>query len=107
MTDKLVDIPLKENRNEILVASTKDEVCFRVHYSHKIMFITGKIYTFKAKGIFKDINKEPYPDYEPEITNGILGQLNAIGRIHDKNEDGYYCLQNPGLKIFHSNDMAF
>ena len=83
-----VDMPLKENRNEILVASTKDEVCFRVHYSHKIMFITGKIYTFKAKGIFKDSEGKPIEvenkKLENDFTNGILSEINSIGFITKK-----------------------
>ena len=95
---------LKENRNEILVASTKDEVCFPISYSNKIMYITGKIFTFKAKGIFKDSEKKPIVvddvHLETNFTNGILNELNIVGFITKKNEKGTYCLESTGLKIF-------
>ena len=43
---------LLENRNEILIASKNDEVCFPLSFEAKIMHITGKIYTLIAKGYF-------------------------------------------------------
>ena len=88
MADKKVYKELKENRNEILVASTQDEVCFPISYSSKIMHITGKIYTFKAKGIFKDSEGKPIEvenkKLENDFTNGILSEINSIGFITKK-----------------------
>ena len=103
LNDKLVYNGLKENRNEILVASEKDEVCFEISFGAKIMHITGKIYTFKATGTFKDSNNvDIYSNgkpYKTSFTNGILSDFNAIGRVFPNYKTGYYCLDNPGLKI--------
>ena len=101
MTDKNVLSELKENRNEILVASTKKEVCFPILYTSTIMYITGKIYTFKANSFFKDKDGKPF-DEEKIFTNGILNDINPIGYISEENRNkiGHYCLNSSELLIF-------
>ena len=104
LKENIVYNGLKENRNEMIVATQKEEVCFSISYELKIMHITGEIYTFKAKGTFKDSQGEPIEindeRYETLFTNGILSDFNAIGRVDNTIKNGYYCLQNPGLKVF-------
>ena len=101
---KIAPNGLKENRNEMIVATQRNEVCFSIPYEAKIMHITGEIYTFKAKGTFKNSIGEPIEindeKIETQFKNGILSDFNAIGILDNSFKTGYYCLDEPGLKIF-------
>jgi hypothetical protein len=86
---------LKENANEIVVAAN-DEVRFLIKSTSEFSFITGKIYTKRAKTYFTDKNgrilKVADSNCERDITNGIINDINIL-RLSDIQE-GYYCVKN-------------
>ena len=86
---------LKENANEMVVASNH-EVCFPVKATSELAFITGKIYTKRAKTYFTDQNGKILEvageKYERNITDGMINDINLI-RMSDI-ENGYYCVEN-------------
>ena len=97
ISDKTAD-ELKENANEIIVAS-EEEVCLPLVFkSSHISHITGRIFTRKADICFKDESGEKLDkeyDIEP-ISNGILDVINSIGLADEKfaNQKGFFCLKS-------------
>ena len=90
---------LKENANEIMVAS-EEEVCLPIVFeSTHLSHITGKIFTRKADAYFKDESGNLIDDKDyavAPITNGILSAINAIGMIEEQYKDkkGFFCLKS-------------
>jgi len=85
---------LKVNANEMVVAS-KNEVCFHLKATDRLSFITGKIYTKRAKTFLTDescrtILEIEGKKYENEITDGIINDINILGL--SKVQNGYYCV---------------
>ena len=91
---------LKENANEIMVASTEEEICFPIIFETRyILHITGKIFTRKAQAYYKDENGKIIinDDYKiRDVTNGILTEFNVLGMIDQQygDKNGYFCLKN-------------
>ena len=90
---------LKENANEIMVAS-EEEVCLPIVFeSTHLSHITGKIFTRKADAHFKDESGNLIDDKDyvvSSITNGILDAINGIGIIEEQymNQKGFFCLKS-------------
>ena len=90
---------LKENANEIMVAS-EEEVCLPIVFeSTHLSHITGKIFTRKADAHFKDESGNLIDDKDyvvSPITNGILEAINGIGIIEEQymNQKGFFCLKS-------------
>ena len=93
VTDKKAN-ELKVNANEKVVAS-KNEVCFPIQATKELSFITGKIYTKRAKTFLTDENNREIVEiedkkYEMEITDGIINDINILQLKNITN--GYYCV---------------
>ena len=96
---------MKENANEILVASD-DKVCLPIKFKQDFIPITGKVYTKKAKAYYARSIKEKISYngkyLETDITNGIIGDLYPIGYLKKEinlEDEGLYCLENYQNKL--------
>ena len=98
ISEKKLTYELKENANEISIA-TEGEVCLPISFEKEyINHITGKIFTYNAKTYFRYENGtkiEKDGIIENRITNGILSDIN-IGIFFSgiKNMKGLYCLES-------------
>ena len=91
-------IYLNENGNEMIIASN-DEVCLPIIATEGLSFITGKIYTKRAKTYFADKDGKPLEKYDckKNVTNGIINDMNVLKFA--ELQQGLYCLKNQDNKL--------
>ena len=102
-------VTLRENWNEIMVASTQKEgnngkICLEIQYYLHINYITGRLYTIEANSYFADLNynklKVGGEFAEEKIYDGIISQLNLIGYAQNDMNEGYFCFEFEDTIIF-------
>ena len=83
---------LKENYNEMVVASEHRTICFSILFPDYLNFIKGKTYMNKASSYFVDSNRNRIDiigkDLKSKIDNGIINEQNVRGNY----TEGLFCL---------------
>jgi len=97
-------LKLKENSNEITIASENDAICVQIDFPEHINQITGKIYNTKTvKAYFCEKDGKIIDDDESStiINDGIISVPNILNVFNITEEkEGTFCLNAEGLKIF-------
>jgi hypothetical protein len=95
--EKIADNFLKENANELIIA-TKGDVCVPYMLQSHLAYIKGKIYKGKVNSDFIDKEKNKIIINNSEqllkLENDIFIDFKILKEIYHKCQNGYYCLKS-------------